>query len=169
MAEKKNLANLEKNCVCKDIHFDGPIKLGKGNVIHPKAHLKSSGGPIYIGSYNIFEERVVIINERNDPLNIGDFNLFEVGTIIHNADIGSNCNFQPRAHAESDSKVQDNCIIGPKCLVPPKVELPQNTVLYGANKRRKHKPDVKMQQSLHLRHLTYLHEYLPKHNNCSLI
>ncbi|ORX56075.1 trimeric LpxA-like protein [Piromyces finnis] len=165
MTEKQNLIP-DKNCISRDIIYDGDIKLGKGNIIHPKAYFKTLGGPIIIGSYNIFEERVVIINERKEPLIIGDYNLFEVGTVIQSSNIGNNCNFQPRATAEDGSKIGDNCIIGPKCYVPTKTELPDNTTLYGANKRRKYIPIKDMQQNLHLRHLSYLHEYLPKHNRC---
>ncbi|KAG4084735.1 trimeric LpxA-like protein [Neocallimastix lanati (nom. inval.)] len=166
MADKKSSVNLDVNCVCKDIVYDGNIELGKGNVIHPKSHFRTKGGPIHIGSYNIFEERVVIINERKEPLIIGDYNLFEVGTLIFSSNVGSNCNFQPRSQAEPGCKINDNCIIGPKCSIPSNLELPQNTVLYGTNKRRKHIPDVQMHQSLHVKHLSYLQEYLPKHNNC---
>eukprot|EP00833_Pecoramyces_ruminatium_P006349 jgi/Orpsp1_1/1180381/evm.model.c7180000073156.2 len=85
----------------------------------------------------------IIYLNRKEPLVIGDYNLFEVGTIIASSNIGNNCNFQPRAQAEPGSKVNDNCVIGPKCSIPQNIELPQNTVLYGANKRRKHMPDVK--------------------------
>lgn len=166
MAEKPNSINIDVNCVCKDIMFEGKIDLGKGNIIHPKAYFKTEGGPIHIGSYNIFEERVIIINDQKEPLYIGDYNLFEVGTIILSSNIGNNCNFQPRAQAEAGSKIGDNCIIGPKCVVH-NIELPPNTALYGPNKKRKYEPDVKMHQSLHLRHLSYLQEYLPKHNRCS--
>jgi len=48
-----------------------------------------------------------------------------------------------KAQAEAGSKIGDNCIIGPKCVVH-NIELPPNTALYGPNKKRKYEPDVKV-------------------------
>lgn len=51
--------------VCQETTFIGPfdITIGDETVIHPKAQIKATKGPISIGQRNIVEEFVLIQNE----------------------------------------------------------------------------------------------------------
>jgi len=66
-------------------------------VVHPSCSIIAEGGNIVIGEFNIFEERVKIINRaRKDEhgriikkdMIIGNYNVFEVQSYIDSSDIG---------------------------------------------------------------------------------
>lgn len=49
----------------------------------------SEGGPITIGNYNIFEDKVIIINKsKTETMTIGNFNHFKEGAKIYNTNVG---------------------------------------------------------------------------------
>jgi len=50
-----------------------------GTVLQPRCTILAMSGPIILGSNNIVEENVVIVNRLKQPMVIGDNNLFEVG------------------------------------------------------------------------------------------
>lgn len=50
-----------------------------GTVLQPRCTILAMSGPIILGSNNIVEENVVIVNRLKQPMIIGDNNLFEVG------------------------------------------------------------------------------------------
>lgn len=61
----------------------GKLNLGENNVFHCSIYLMSEGGPITIGNYNIFEDKVVILNKsKTEPMEIGSFNHFKEGAKI---------------------------------------------------------------------------------------
>jgi len=49
--------------VCSECDLQGDITIGTRTVIHPRARIIASAGPIYIGENNIIEEQVQIINK----------------------------------------------------------------------------------------------------------
>jgi acetyltransferase-like isoleucine patch superfamily enzyme len=65
----------------------GKVTFGEGCVVHPSCTIIAEGGDIHIGEYNIFEERVRIINRAKKDeqgklikrdMHIGNYNIFEV-------------------------------------------------------------------------------------------
>ena len=49
--------------MCSECDLQGDITIGTRTVIHPRARIIASAGPIYIGENNIIEEQVQIINK----------------------------------------------------------------------------------------------------------
>ncbi|KAI8052253.1 trimeric LpxA-like protein [Syncephalis plumigaleata] len=151
--------------VCQDTHLTGNVSIGSGCVLHPKCSVIADVGPIVIGRNNIIEEGVVIINRNQMPLVIGDENIFEVGSFIEGAKIGSRNIFEARSRVVGATTVGNNCVIGIACQTDCNETIPDCTVIFGERlDRRISKPDPN-QAALHLKHLEYLRDMLPKFNH----
>lgn len=66
--------------IAQDTILRGDVTIGQGCIIHPRATIDASLGPIVIGSDCVVEEMAVIRNRRNETLRIGDGNHFMVGS-----------------------------------------------------------------------------------------
>lgn len=66
--------------IAQDTILRGDVTIGQGCIIHPRATIDASLGPIVIGSDCVVEEMAVIRNRRRDTLRIGDGNYFMVGS-----------------------------------------------------------------------------------------
>eukprot|EP00842_Homolaphlyctis_polyrhiza_P002737 jgi/Hompol1/3464/HPOL_005231-RA len=77
------------------------IDLGHDNVFHPLVKIiqGDDAGGIHIGSGNIFEEGVVIMNNRSDVI-IGDNNVFHTG-----------CEYYTEAVTEAYQQVDAECVL----------------------------------------------------------
>lgn len=59
------------------------VEIGQNNIFHACVTLKSEGGDIKIGNFNIFEDRVVIYNKSSSTtMFIGNFNHFKEASHI---------------------------------------------------------------------------------------
>ncbi|KAI6656394.1 Heat shock protein 70 [Oopsacas minuta] len=81
--------------VCADTILIGQVTIGANTVVHPKATLDGSGGPIVIGQNNILEENVVI--KGTEIIEIGSGNSFRVGTHCHAKKVGDNNIFEMKS------------------------------------------------------------------------
>ncbi|KAG1465805.1 hypothetical protein G6F56_004814 [Rhizopus delemar] len=148
-----------KSIVCQETELRGEISIGSGTVLHPQCRIIAENGPIYIGKNNIIEENVVIFNTNVTPLVIGDNNEFEVGCRNNNI-------VEARGRILGSTSIGNNCVIGAGCLTESNETLPDSTVIYGADsKRRTQNEPLAIQATLHARHLDYLQEVLPKYNH----
>ena len=48
--------------ICQDVDLRGEITIGAGSVIHPKASILATSGPIAIGANCLVEETATLIN-----------------------------------------------------------------------------------------------------------
>ncbi|CAG8643245.1 1110_t:CDS:10 [Ambispora leptoticha] len=163
---KEQFAIGKRAVVCQDTEMKGEIDIGSGTVLHPQCKILAESGPIIIGSNNIIEENVTIINKQPTPLIIGDENVFEVGCYVEGSKIGNKNVIEAKARILGNTSLGDNCVIGAVCSTKRDEVIPNNTVIYGDHHNRRTQTTCASQQSsLHARHLDYLREVLPKFNH----
>lgn len=93
----------------------GDVTIGPDCVIHPTVQIIARNGPILIGSSNLIEERVSIINEKSHPMTIGNHNVFEVGAQCHSTNIGNNNVLESKSSIDSSIELSDYCVVGAGC------------------------------------------------------
>ncbi|KAJ3227121.1 Dynactin subunit 6 [Clydaea vesicula] len=155
--------------ICSNAIIEAPVTFGENTTVHPKAHIKATGGgAIIFGSNNIINERAVINNLTAAPLIIGDNNVFNVGCLFEGKRMGSNNTLESKSFAMKNSVFGDNIILGSKCSVNEQID--DFMVIYGKdNVWRKVQEGNSMKkfndnQVLHSKHLDYLKEVLPKYH-----
>ena len=92
--------HLGASCVvCSEALLTGPhpIRLGAGCIVHPRARIDSSLGPISIGANNVLEEWATLRAVDAHGLTLGDNNVLRVGACVE-ASIGSGNVVDCRAH-----------------------------------------------------------------------
>ncbi|KAI8985302.1 trimeric LpxA-like protein [Pilobolus umbonatus] len=153
-----------KSIVCQETELRGEISIG--SVLHPQSRIIAENGPIYIGRNNLIEENVIIFNRNSIPLVIGDDNVFEVGCYIEGSRIGNSNVIEARARVLNNTAIGNHCVIGAACSTESNETIPDLTVIYGKESRRRtQKEPLPTQAVLHARHLEYLREVLPKYNH----
>ena len=79
----------------------------------------SEGGPIVIGNYNIFEDKVIILNKsKTEKMIIGSFNHFKEGARIYNTNVGSGNKFGINCHIDK-CYLENGNIIGSSTKLKP--------------------------------------------------
>ncbi|KAJ3009553.1 hypothetical protein HKX48_007875 [Thoreauomyces humboldtii] len=153
--------------VCEEAILEGRIQLGKGNIVHPKCHLRSTGaGAIVIGDGNVLEEHVLISHTGDEPLRVGHNNVFQVGAVFRGMSVGTGCTIEVGAVVAEGTTIGDNCVIGAKCVTHVGQTVPDDTVIHGAqHDQRVQTRSNRLQANLHARHLEYLREVLPKYHH----
>ena len=154
-------------------------------MLHPRCTILALSGPIFLGSNNILEENVVIVNRLKQPLTIGDSNLFQVGCRIESPTIGNYNNFGIRSRVSPHIAIRDNVTVGAGCIVlpcpfpspsPSEEEQEQEdsssietlksfTTVFGSDNRRRlndSKEGTVQEKALFVKHIEYLRETLPK-------
>ncbi|EIE80073.1 hypothetical protein RO3G_04778 [Rhizopus delemar RA 99-880] len=143
-----------KSIVCQETELRGEISIG--TVLHPQCRIIAENGPVYIGKNNIIEENVVIFN-KHELTNFED---------VEGSRIGNNNIIEARGRVLGNTSIGNYCVIGAGCLTENNETLPDSTVIYGAeSKRRTQNEPLATQAALHARHLDYLQEVLPKYNH----
>lgn len=155
----------------------GEVTIGPGCVVHPTARIIARNGPITIGSNNLIEERVNIINNFTEPMVIGDNNVFEVYSQCETRRMGSNNIIECKAFVGPEIELTDNCIIGAGCRLPDTPKLSQseeqcqkepldvfkpNTEVYGKDLHRRVVRDLPA--SSHSSQLDFLRKILPNYS-----
>nr|KAJ3420341.1 Dynactin subunit 6 [Polyrhizophydium stewartii] len=153
----------QSNVVCANVQITGAcVELGMGNVFQPLVRIiqADGAGAIIIGNNNIFEEQVTIFNSANE-MHIGDNNLFNSGCV-------------PSSHERltlreallgDESQVGDGCIIGPRCTIAARRRVPANSIIFGQeHTARAQSPATPAAQAVHIKHVEYLREVLPKYH-----
>lgn len=148
----------------------GDVTIGPDCVIHPTAHIIAKHGPIVIGSGNLIEERVEIINNKPTALLIGDNNLFEVDSRCEASRIGNNNILECKSFIGPNCELTNNCIIGAGCRlkdpaghsVESQVEIFQpNTIITGSNLNRR--VATSSPATSHTSQLDFLRKVLPNY------
>ncbi|OAJ43049.1 hypothetical protein BDEG_26434 [Batrachochytrium dendrobatidis JEL423] len=158
----------QKTSRCRQMdRVQGEVDLGTSNIFQPHVRIiqEQNAGPIVIGTNNIFEECVTIINKSPGLMKIGNNNLFNTGCCVYAGLIGDYCTISPRAIVGQGSCIEDNCIIGSKCEIPPNQHISKGTLIYGRNNSfRKIASTVGFVAPLHSKHIDYLVQVLPKYH-----
>ncbi|KAG7248364.1 hypothetical protein CRUP_023182, partial [Coryphaenoides rupestris] len=135
--------------VCVESEIRGDVFIGARTVVHPKARIIAEAGPIIIGEGNLIEEQALIINsypenimpdtEDAEPqtMTIGTNNVFEVGCVSRALKIGDNNVIESKADLGKSVSLTSGCIIGAGCQVKTGEVIAENTVVYGANGKRR--------------------------------
>lgn len=93
----------------------GDVTIGTDCVVHPTTQILAVNGPIVIGSNNLIEERVRIINNQTQPMVIGDQNVFEVDSQCEAPKVGDNNTLECKSYVGSHIVLTDNCVVGAGC------------------------------------------------------
>ncbi|EPE27762.1 Trimeric LpxA-like enzyme [Glarea lozoyensis ATCC 20868] len=116
------------------------ITLGANTVVHPRAKLNSTYGPITVGSNCIISERSMIgLQGRGadgEGVVIEDGVIVEVGATVESKVIGEGCVIEVNAKVGRGSLLGTHCKIGPLCEVAEDEVLPDYTVLFANGMRR---------------------------------
>ncbi|PVD36308.1 hypothetical protein C0Q70_03287 [Pomacea canaliculata] len=156
--------------VCDECELIGDITIGARTVIHPKVRIIAEAGPVIIGEYNIIEELVHITNQfpegeeekkNSQVMLIGNNNVFEVGAHIDAVKIGDHNVIESKAYVGPEVELTSGCIIGASCRVTTGEQLPENTVIYGANCHRRFQRERPPAQNLQIDFLTKDSSQLP--------
>lgn len=124
--------------VCSEqTRLEGDITIGSKTVIHPTATIIARSGPIIIGDCNLIEEYVTIINVSENPMIIGSHNVFEVGSYCESPQIGDHNILESKSRVGCETRISSGCVIGAMCAVNNDGILPDNTVIFGSDCKRR--------------------------------
>ncbi|CAH8632809.1 unnamed protein product [Schistosoma bovis] len=141
--------------VCSECELSGEIIIGANTIIHPKARIIAEAGPIHIGSFNLIEEQVEIVNRiPGSIMKIGDYNVFEVGAHCYALEVGDNNVFEAKCHIGSNVKITHGCVVGAMCSMDSGETLPECTVVYSDEGHRRIATERPAAQTLQLDFLT---------------
>ena len=126
----ENLLDIDTAAVvCNGAILIGKVKIGANTVVHPKATLDGSAGPILIDQNNIIEETVLIRGDGNGTIEIGSGNSFRVGTHCFAKKVGNTNIFEINSYVASGVTISNECTIGPKCRVEGEQLVPDRAIL----------------------------------------
>ncbi|CAG2117557.1 unnamed protein product, partial [Medioppia subpectinata] len=145
---------------CEETTLLGDITIGAKTVIHPTAHIDGSRGPVIIGDSNLIEERVTIVNTDTRPMLIGAHNVFEVGSHCESPAIGDHNVLESKCRVGPRTRLSDGCVIGAMCCVESDEVLPENTVVFGTDCRRRTQHEKPAPQTYQL---DFLSKILPNY------
>lgn len=115
----------------------GDITIGQKTVIHPTASIIAENGPIVIGDCNLIEEYTQIVNRGTSTMNIGSFNVFEVGCQSESPEIGDNNVLESKCRIGPRARLTNGCVVGAMCNLDTDETLPENSVIYGHDCKRR--------------------------------
>ncbi len=156
--------------VCNECEIVGEVTVGARTVIHPKARILAEAGPIFIGENNLIEEQATIRNGAADGavvnnvpvMIIGNNNVFEVDCYSSALKIGDNNFLESKCEVGRNTELSNGCVIGAGCRVSTEEVLPENTVVYGSNNRRRRQLDRPAPQTLQI---DFLSKVLPNYHH----
>ncbi|CAH8870745.1 unnamed protein product [Trichobilharzia szidati] len=143
--------------VCSECELSGDITIGTNTVIHPKVRIIAEAGPIIIGSFNLIEEQVEIVNKiAGSTMKIGDYNVFEVGARCCALEVGDNNVFEAKCNIGPNVKITHGCVIGAMFSLDAGETIPECTVAYSDEGNRRIATERPPAQTLQLDFLTKL-------------
>ncbi|SNX84906.1 related to Dynactin 6 [Melanopsichium pennsylvanicum] len=162
----------------------GPISIGSNCIIEESAAIVNrTSAPIRIGDNNLFE-----VGCRVEAASIGSYNVFEMRSkVAQNIKIGSytvigmGCMVLPKPISDTelasifddigDAELEED--VQNEKETPETVfeELPDHTVVYGADSKRRlwSGEGVHQQAALHAKHLDYLRDTIPRVHKLKII
>nr|ACO14591.1 Dynactin subunit 6 [Caligus clemensi] len=164
-----NLKLAHKAIVCWESELKGDITIGTRTIVHPKAYIWALDGPIIIGDNNIIEEGAKIVNRKDESegdntqvMIIGSNNIFEVDSETHALKIGDSNVVEPKAYVGRKTVLTNGCTVGAGVSITTEEILPDNTVLYGSDVKRRIQGDRPAPQHLQIE---FLSKVLPNYHH----
>lgn len=139
----------------------GDVTIGPECVIHPTTNIIAKNGPIVIGSSNLIEERVQIVNNQPEPMVIGDNNVFEVDSRSEASKIGNFNILESKSKVGPNVQLTNRCIVGAGCTLIAVEIVQPNTVITGKDSNRRVVQDLPA--SSHSSQLDFLRKILPNY------
>lgn len=157
-----------------DTDVRGRVTIGAGTVVHPRAKIDATLGPITVGENCLLEEHVHLIS-TDKGMTIGDGNVFRVHAHVSSPQIG-NCNvFETGCHVSDSQTISNFCILSAGCKLGHSDHehsmLPERTVVYGHDAMQHVWSGDGMGQhlALHAKHLQYLRDTIPRSHKLRVI
>lgn len=124
------------------------ISIGANTVIHPHAKIVSTYCPVEIGSGCIISEKAVIglsdfsqdlgdMTRLPDKIVVHDHVKVESSALVEAVEVGEGSTVDVDAKLGAGARVGKHCTISASSVVAAGVDIPDYTVLYGDNQRRR--------------------------------
>ena len=139
---------------CEQTKITGDVTIGSKTIVHPTAVIHAEKGPIVIGSCNLIEEFVQIINKNPEPMVIGSYNVLEVGSYTESMRIGDHNVLESKCRIGPKCLLTTGCVVGAKCCIMTHEELVPNTIIYGKDCSRRVQFEKPASQTHQLEFLT---------------
>ena len=155
--------------VCSECELVGDVTIGPRSVVHTRARIVAEGGPIVLGSANLIEEQAQIINRlppgesysADRVMRIGSNNVFEVDSRCEALSVGDNNVLECKSQVGAETTVSSGCVVGAMCRLSNRETLPENTVVFGQENRRRVQAERPAPQALQL---DFLKKVLPNYH-----
>ncbi|XP_037082332.1 dynactin subunit 6-like [Pollicipes pollicipes] len=155
--------------VCSECELVGDVTIGPRTVVHTRARIAAEGGPIVIGQANLIEEQAEIVNRlppggaysADRVMRIGNNNIFEVDCRSESPAVGDNNVFECKSRVGPETSVSHGCVVGARCCLENRETLPENTVVFGEQNRRRVQAERPPPQTLQL---DFLKKVLPNYH-----
>ncbi|KAH0611966.1 uncharacterized protein H6S33_010018 [Morchella sextelata] len=112
------------------------VRIASNTVVHPRAKLNSTLGPITIGRSCIIGERTQLVAPDAQGLTIGDGVVVEVNALVEAREVGEGSTVEVGVRVGKGARVGKHCKLAPLTRVADGEVLEDYTVLYGAGERR---------------------------------
>jgi carbonic anhydrase/acetyltransferase-like protein (isoleucine patch superfamily) len=107
----------------------GDVEIGEDSVVFPGAIIRGDLGHIKIGHNTAIEDNTVV--HSGADMEIGDYVTIGHSVVVHGTKIGNNCLIGNNATVLDNSKIGNFCVIAAGCVVSPRAEIPDNSMVVG--------------------------------------
>jgi UDP-N-acetylglucosamine acyltransferase len=143
-------------------HLIGPLSLGRNNIVFSGAvlgeqpqHLRYAGEPtrLEIGDHNVFREHVTVHRATTNSwvTRIGNHNMFMAGShVAHDCVVGNNCILANGALMAGHCTLEDNVYLSGNCAIHQFVRIGRLALLSGVSATTKDIPPFIIQQRINV-------------------
>jgi carbonic anhydrase/acetyltransferase-like protein (isoleucine patch superfamily) len=107
----------------------GDVEIGENSSVWPGAVIRADFGKITIGHNTSVEDNTVIHSDGD--VYIGNNNVIGHAAVVHCRRVGNNVLIGNNATILDGSEIDDYCIIGAGCLIPPNTKVSERSVVIG--------------------------------------
>jgi carbonic anhydrase/acetyltransferase-like protein (isoleucine patch superfamily) len=107
----------------------GDVEIGENSSVWPGAVIRADYGKITIGHNTSVEDNTVIHGDGD--VYIGNNNVIGHAAVVHCRRVGNNVLIGNNATILDGSEIEDYCIIGAGCLIPPNTKVSERSVVIG--------------------------------------
>jgi len=139
--------------VSEAAYIVGDVEIGENSSVWPGAVIRADFGKNTIGHNTSIEDNSVI--HGGTDVSIGNNNVIGHGAVVHCRRVGNNVLIGNNATILDGSEIDDYCIIGAGCLIPPNTKIPERSVVIGVPGHVKSQLTEEQQNELKLGAATY--------------
>jgi carbonic anhydrase/acetyltransferase-like protein (isoleucine patch superfamily) len=115
----------------------GDVEIGENSNIWPGAVIRGDFGRVKIGKNTSIEDNCVI--HTPDEIIIGDNVVIAHNVVVHCKRVGDNCLIGISAVLLEDAEIGESCMIAGGTLVPPRMKIPDRSLVMGSPAKIKEK------------------------------